>query len=92
MCVYGSKTYSEGAYVCVKKSLMLTCTSDGAKTTWTVVADKDLGNRCASPPAVRVSASVQRARWNRRNIRREIYPPTDSSPYCFNFDGRRYCE
>lgn len=92
MCVYDSRTYSGGAYVCVKKDLMLSCVSDSDKASWTVVADKDLLNRCASPPAARVSPAVQRARMNRRNIRREIFPPTDGSPYCFNFDGRRYCE
>src|SRR5579863_9326996 len=31
VCLYESKAYSEGAYVCVQKSLMLTCATEGTR-------------------------------------------------------------
>lgn len=73
-CIYSSKTYSDGAFVCVQKSLMLKCTVDDTKAAWSVVADKDLGDKCQAP-AARGTIYQQRARWNRQNIRREITPP-----------------
>lgn len=73
-CIYSSKTYGDGAFVCVQKSLMLKCTVDDAKAAWSVVADKDLSNKCRAP-AARGTIYQQRARWNRQNIRREITPP-----------------
>lgn len=91
VCVYSSKTYSDGAYVCVQKSLMLKCGIDGTKATWAVVGEKELSDRCQAPVA-RGTVYQQRARWYRRNIRREITPATDTSPKCFNFNGKRYCE
>src|ERR1700731_1125449 len=45
VCLYESKTYSEGAFVCVQKSLMLTCTADGDRVSWKPVADKDINDR-----------------------------------------------
>ncbi|CAN5164847.1 hypothetical protein BH10PSE11_BH10PSE11_31680 [soil metagenome] len=90
-CVYNSRNYSEGATVCVQKAMMQTCTLDGAKATWTIVTDEKLSSRCTKP-APRLSTYQQRAIWNRRNIAREITPPTDSSPFCFYTNGKRYCE
>src|SRR5262249_62167045 len=45
-CLYQSRSYSEGAYICVQRSLMQTCASDGA---WRVVIDKELSGRCLAP-------------------------------------------
>ncbi|HEX7792284.1 MAG TPA: DUF1496 domain-containing protein [Afipia sp.] len=73
VCIYNSKDYSEGAYVCAPKSLMLKCSVDGAKATWTAVTDKEWTDRC--PAAPKLSAAQRRALWNRRNIAREITPP-----------------
>ena len=73
-CTYSSRTYGYGAFVCVEKSLMLKCTVDDAKASWSVVADKDLGDKCRAP-VPRGTIYQQRARWNRQNIAREITPP-----------------
>lgn len=91
VCVYNGRNYSEGATVCVQKAMMQTCTVDGTKATWTTVTDEKLSGRCAKP-APRLSTYQRRAIWNRRNIAREITPPTDSSPFCFYTNGMRYCE
>ena len=90
-CTYSSKTYSDGAFVCVQKSLMLKCAVDQDKAAWVVVIDKDLSEKC-QVPAARGTIYQQRARWHRRNIAREIAPPTGGSPRCFHFNGKRYCE
>jgi hypothetical protein len=90
-CTYSSKTYSDGAFVCVQKSLALRCTVDEAKATWAVVTDKDLSDKC-QVPAARGNIYQQRARWHRRNIARQISAATDSSPRCFTFNSKRYCE
>ncbi len=74
ICTYSSRTYGDGAFVCVQKSLMLKCTVDDTKAAWSVVADKDLSDKCLAP-ASRGTIHQQRARWNRQNIRREIMPP-----------------
>jgi hypothetical protein len=31
VCLYANKSYSEGAFVCVQKSLMLSCVTDGGR-------------------------------------------------------------
>ncbi|MES2751335.1 MAG: DUF1496 domain-containing protein [Pseudomonadota bacterium] len=91
LCVYNSRTYSEGATVCVQKAVMQTCTLDGTKAAWTMVTDKELSSRCQTP-AARLSKYQQRAIWHRQNIRREITPAMDSSPFCFDTNGKRFCE
>lgn len=91
MCVYNNRKYSEGANVCVQKAMMQTCTVDGAKAVWTNVTDEKLSSRCTAP-APRLNKYQRAAIWNRRNIAREITPATDSSPFCFYTNGKRFCE
>lgn len=87
-CVYQSRSYSEGAFICVQKSLMQACTSDGARLVWRIVADRDIADRCVTPlPAVR-KRTVHRTR-----IARQVAAPTQpNSAKCFVFNGKRYCE
>src|SRR5689334_14585672 len=58
-CVYNSKTYSDGAYVCVNKNLVLMCSADSTKAIWNVATDKDANDKCARPavhrPAVHLT-------------------------------------
>ena len=87
-CLYQSRSYSEGAYICVQKSLMQTCASDGA---WRVVMDRELSDRCVAPltsvgPRRRI---VHRARVIRRAAAPQAEP---ASAKCFVFNGKRYCE
>jgi uncharacterized protein DUF1496 len=91
VCVYQSKSYSEGAFICVQKSLMQSCTSDGSRLVWRVVADKDLGDRCAGP-----LQSVESRKWTPRRHRvahrPAPAPAQQASAKCFMFNGNRYCE
>lgn len=91
VCVYNSRNYSEGATVCVQKAAMQTCTVDNGKAVWVTVTDEKLSSRCTTP-APRLNKYQRAAIWNRRNIAREISPPTDSSPFCFYMNGKRFCE
>lgn len=91
VCIYNSKNYSEGASVCVQKAAMQTCTMDNGKAVWVTVSDEKLSSRCTAP-APRLNKYQRAAIWNRRNIAREISPPTDSSPSCFYTNGKRFCE
>lgn len=91
LCVYNSKNYSEGATVCVQKAMMQTCTLDGTKAIWVAVTDEKLSSRCTAP-APRLSKYQRAAIWNRKNIAKEIAPATDSSPFCFYTNGKRFCE
>ena len=91
MCVYNSKNYSEGASVCVQKAAMQTCTVDGARAVWVTVTDDKRSSSCTAP-GPRLNRYQRAAIWNRRNIAREISPPTDSSPFCFYTNGNRFCE
>jgi hypothetical protein len=72
VCIYSSRNYSEGATVCVQKSLMLKCVSDGTKALWSQVDDKTLSDKCLTP--ARGTVYQQCARWHRQNIRRQITP------------------
>lgn len=89
LCVYQGEEYSEGAVICVQKSLMLSCSLDGARTVWKVV-EKDLGNRCT---AANQSAEPWK-RFVRRN--RPVHQPAavaePTAAKCFAFNGKRYCE
>jgi hypothetical protein len=91
LCVYNSKNYSEGATVCVQKAMMQTCMLDGTKAIWVPVTDAKLSSRCTKP-APRLSKYQRRAIWSRRNIAREVTPATNTSPFCFYTNGKRYCE
>ncbi|TKT71450.1 DUF1496 domain-containing protein [Afipia massiliensis] len=91
MCVYNSRNYSEGATVCVQKAMMQTCTLDGAKAIWVAVTDEKLSSRCTAP-APRLTKYQRAAIWNRKNIAKEITSATDSSPFCFYTNGKRFCE
>ena len=91
-CLYESKSYSEGAFICVQKSLMLTCSSDGMHATWKIVTDKDISERCVSPIALGVPPSPHRHAHRTRVIRHTINPGGASSAKCFSFNGKQYCE
>ena len=62
VCLYQSRSYSEGAFICVQKSLMQTCTSDGTRMVWRIVTDSELGNRCVAA----LTYAEPRRRWLRR--------------------------
>src|SRR5882724_7362603 len=88
-CLYASKSYSDGAFVCVQKALMLSCSSDGARATWKIVADKDLSQRCVVPTTVAYAPPRPQAR---RIIRARMNTAAGSAAKCFHFNGKQYCE
>ena len=90
VCLYQSRSYSEGAFICVQKSLMQACTSDGTRLVWRIVTDKDIGDRCVTPiPAIEARKRIVR----RTRVARRIVAPTEPvSAKCFVFNGKRYCE
>jgi hypothetical protein len=91
-CVYQSRSYSEGAYICVQRSLMQTCTSDGARMVWRVIADGELNARCTAP--LTFAEPRRRLVHRARPVRHAVAPaPAESvSAKCFVFNGKRYCE
>jgi hypothetical protein len=91
-CLYDSKSYSDGAYICVQKSLMLNCSSDGTKATWKIVADKDLNERCTAPMALNYPPEPRTHSRRRHTIRHRTHPVAEGSAKCFVFNGRQYCE
>jgi hypothetical protein len=92
VCLYESKAYSEGAFVCVQKSLMLTCTTDGARVSWKPVADRDINDRCTVPTVQYASPELRPHRHRRHFVVRRIHPLVDNPAKCFIFNGVRYCE
>jgi hypothetical protein len=87
-CVYASRSYSDGAFLCVQKSVALICRSDGGRFTWATVADKDLADRCTTP-APYVHPHHARVRTAYRVHHRA---PMISASKCFDFNGKHYCE
>jgi hypothetical protein len=45
-CIYRSESYSDGAYICAQRSLMLRCGEDGGKLQWKIVTEKDVAGLC----------------------------------------------
>jgi Protein of unknown function (DUF1496) len=91
-CLYQSRSYSEGAYICVQKSLMQTCTSDGTRMVWQTVIDPALGDRCVAPM---YSAEPRKRIVRRAHVVHRVVAPAEPAPAptrCFVFNGRRYCE
>jgi hypothetical protein len=92
VCLYNSKSYSDGAYICVQKSLMLACASDGTHASWKAVLDKDLSERCTASMTLN-DPPEQRLHGHRRHvIVRRVHPLAEGSAKCFAFNGRQYCE
>lgn len=90
VCVYQSRSYSEGAFICVQKSLMQACTADGNRMVWRVVTDKDIGGRCVSPIP---SAEGRKRIVRRTRVARQVAAPAQpNAAKCFIFNGKRYCE
>src|SRR5689334_1928649 len=48
-CLYNGRLYSDGALICVQKSLMLGCSFDGVHAAWKPVMDQSLESRCQTP-------------------------------------------
>lgn len=100
-CVYESRSYSDGALICVYRTLMLTCSLDGARPTWKQVNDKSLASVCetasAQPrivepqPRPRVVEPPPR-RHHRHGIRHPTHVKADRAAKCFVFNGKQYCE
>lgn len=87
VCIYASKSYSAGALFCVQKSIALICKNDGLHVSWVPVSDKDLAGRCVEPIVHARSGCRMRGAQRVRHS-----TPIPSSPKCFDFDGKRYCE
>jgi Protein of unknown function (DUF1496) len=92
VCLYESKAYSEGAFVCVQKALMLTCTADGARVSWKPVADKDINDRCTAPMVQHYPPEPRLRAHRHHYVVRRFHPLVANPAKCFVFNGREYCE
>src|SRR3954469_2673437 len=90
-CVYASKNYSSGAYLCLNKSLMLSCSIDGGHPAWKTVSEPQLSGACTANEDFVVERRSRRAHFHRRVMSRAP-PVTPTSAKCFEFAGKRYCE
>jgi hypothetical protein len=91
VCLYESKTYSEGAFVCVQKSLMLTCAANGDRLSWKPVSDTDINDRCTAPVAQHGPERTHPRGYRRHAAVRRAIPKVENLK-CFVFNGREYCE
>jgi hypothetical protein len=87
ICIYASKNYSEGAFLCVQKSIALVCRADGERFAWTTVTDRDLADKCATPEAY-----SRRPLRVRTAFRARHHDLTIGGAKCFEFNGKQYCE
>lgn len=92
ICLYDSKSYSDGAYICAQKFMMLTCSSDGTRATWKIVADRDISERCVSPIALNPPPLPHRHAHRTHMVHRWSAPAREASSKCFSFNGKQYCE
>ena len=84
VCLYNSRSFSEGAFICVQKSVMLSCASDGTRAVWKPVADQYL----AATPFTQARRFVHRTRAPRA----QSVAADQAGAKCFTFNGKRYCE
>ena len=71
---------------------MLNCTADGEQTTWKLVANKELSERCVAPTALN-APPVSRRHARRATVRRHrIEPAKEVAAKCFRFNNKQYCE
>src|SRR5262249_14882873 len=91
VCLYESRTYSEGAFVCVQKSLMLTCVAENGRLLWKPAVDKDINDRCTAPTVQHYSQEPRPHAHRRHYATRRIHSLVTNSK-CFVFNGREYCE
>jgi len=92
VCFYESSAYSVGAFVCVQKSLMLTCVAEGAHVSWKPTSDKDINDRCTAPTVQHVAPQLWiHPHWRRHPVRLS-YPLVENLAKCFIFNGIQYCE
>jgi len=92
-CVYESRSYSDGALICIYRSLMLTCSQDGTKASWKPVTDAKLASVCeasSAPPRPRVVEAPPRPR-HRHGVRHPVRVQAERAK-CFVFNGKQYCE
>jgi len=92
LCFYQGRTFSEGAFVCVQKSLMLSCATEGPRGIWRVVADRELSERCVAPTALHYLLPPHRHAHRTHLARRTIVRARAVSAKCFSFNGKQYCE
>ena len=88
-CLYESKSYSEGASICLRPSLMLSCRMEGARMVWNIVTDHDIIRLCSPPP---VSTSYRKPGRMRLKTAVSLPRPAAAAAKCFQFNGRTYCE
>jgi Protein of unknown function (DUF1496) len=91
VCLYESKSYTDGALICVYRTLMLSCSYDGGKASWKPVADRALASVCEGAAERPRVAEAPRPR-HRHGVRRLERINAALSPKCFSFAGKRYCE
>ena len=49
VCIYNSRSFSDGAHICFQKYLMMICSTDNNRPVWKIVTDKDLNRYCLNP-------------------------------------------
>jgi hypothetical protein len=95
VCVYENTSYSDGALICIYRSLMLSCSQDGAKASWKQVTDPKLASVCeasSARPRPRVVEAPPRPH-RRHGVRHApVRVQADRSAKCFAFNGKQYCE
>jgi hypothetical protein len=87
VCIYNSRSFSEGASICVQRHLMMNCMLAETRAVWKVVTDRNMRRMCMTPsrPAVEAVAPP------RRLLARRMPAPAATAK-CFTFNGRRFCE
>jgi hypothetical protein len=78
-CIYQSESYSDGAYLCVQRSLMLKCAEDSGRLQWKIVSEPDVSHLCAEHNG-------------RTEYRASLPARRETSGKCFYFGENRYCE
>jgi hypothetical protein len=92
VCVYESKLYSDGALICVYRTLMLTCSLDGTRASWKPATDSRLVGVCEGSGARPHVAEASPRPRHRHGFRHPVHIDADRSAKCFAFNGKQYCE
>jgi len=84
ICVYDSRSYSEGAEVCIARHFLLSCLVDNGRAVWKRVSDPEASQLCVR--------AFDQATLRHVAVRRHLPTRSPQSARCFAFNGKTFCE
>ncbi len=93
LCIYDSRSFSEGASICIQRRFAITCSLTADRPVWK--ADNEVSHLCVQSSqwmSNERSNPKSRRHSARQSLKKGDEPLLGNADKCFNFGGKRYCE